>query len=237
MVSSLCRRPKFIKTGVNQLKKNTFTADNSTDNKFMRTHFDELMVKKTVEELTEFIDNFDRYSPEAITAAINELKVRGKDFSDEELKSLSERIEKKKEIEDEESLFGSAKTMRKNVVTDPNAPLLYSKVAIMVFSTIFTVIFGAILLSINIDNKIQKIKVIGFGILFTTLAILIGNLVPQSTIYVYFINGMGGYFLISDFWKRYIGRETKYRTKQIWIPLTISIIITSLLIIAMIYGK
>jgi hypothetical protein len=64
----------------------------------MRTHFEELMTKKTVEELTEFIDNFDRYSPEALTSAINELKVRGRDFSDEELKSLNERIEKKKKL-------------------------------------------------------------------------------------------------------------------------------------------
>ena len=203
----------------------------------MRTHFEELMAKKTIEELTEFINNFDRYSPEALTAAINELKVRGRDFSDEELKSLNERIEKKKEIEEEESLFGSSKSMRKNVVTDPNAPLLYSKVAIMIFSTIFTVIFGAILLSINVDNKISKLKILGLGVLFTTLAILIGNLAPHSTIYVYMINGAGGYILTSEFWNRYIGRETKYRTKPIWIPLIISIIITALLIIAMIYGK
>ena len=203
----------------------------------MRTHFEELMSKKTVEELTEFIDNFDRYSPEALTAAVNELKVRGRNFSDEELKSLSERIEKKREIEEDESLFRSSKSLRRNVVTDPNAPLLYSKVSILVFSTIFTVIFGAILLSINIDNKIQRLKVVGFGVLFTTLAILIGNLAPHSTIYVYFINGIGGYFLTSDFWNRYIGRETKYRTKPIWIPLTISIIISALLLIAMIYGK
>lgn len=203
----------------------------------MRTHFEELMTKKTVEELAEFIDNFDRYSPEALTAAINELKVRGRDFSDEELKSLNERIEKKKEIEEEESLFGSSKSMRKNVVTDPNAPLLYSKVSILIFSTIFTVIFGAILLSINVDNKISKLKIIGFGVLFTTLAILIGNLAPQSTLYVCIINGIGGYFLTSEFWNRYLGRETKYRTKPIWIPLVISVIISVLLLIAMIYGK
>jgi hypothetical protein len=126
--------------------------------------------------------------------------------------------------------------MRKNVVTDPNAPLLYSKVSIMIFSTIFTVIFGAILLSINVDNKISKLKIIGFGVLFTTLAILIGNLAPQSTLYVYFINGIGGYFLTSEFWNRYLGRETKYRTKPIWIPLVISVIISVLLLIAMIYG-
>ncbi len=202
----------------------------------MSTHFEELMSKKTVEELLEYLNDFNRYSPEALSAVIKELKVRGQSFSDEELKSFKERIERKKEIEEEESLFTSSKSLRRNIVTDTRAPILYSKVAILAFSTIFTVIFGAILLSINIDIKIQKLKVIGFGVLFTTLAILIGNLMPHPTMYVYFINGIGGYTLTSDFWNRYIGRETKYRTKPIWIPLIISIIISALFIIVMIYG-
>jgi hypothetical protein len=202
----------------------------------MRTHFEEYMANKTIDELLDYTTNFDRYSPEALTAAINELKVKGHIFSEEELSSLNERIIKKKDIEEEESIFRSSKSLRKNVVTDPDAPLLYSQVVILVFSTIFTVIFGGILLSINIGNKIQKLKVIGFGILFTTLAIFIGNLMPHSTYLVYFINGIGGYFLTTDFWNKYIGRETKYRTKSIWIPLIISIIISVLLLIAMIYG-
>lgn len=201
------------------------------------THFKELITKKTVSELLEYINNFDRYSSYALTLVVNELKERGHNFSDEELKSINERIEKKKELEDEGNIFSSSKSLRRNVVTDPNAPLLYSKVVIMVFSTIFTVIFGAILLSINIDKQNQKIKVIGFGVLFTSLAMLIGNLIPHSTSFVYLINLTGGYFLTSEFWNKYIGRETKYRTKPIWIPLIISIIIAVLLLIAMIYGK
>jgi hypothetical protein len=201
----------------------------------MRTHFEELMANKTVEELLEFISNFDRYSSQAITAAVNELKVRGQNFSDEELKSINEKIKKKKEIEEEEDIFRSSKSLRKNVVTDPNAPSLYSQVAIMAFSTIFTVIFGSVLLSLNIANRNDKLKVIGVGVVFTTLAILIGNLVPHSTLYVLFFNGIGGYILTSDFWNRYIGRETKYRTKSIWIPLIISIVITVLLLVPMIY--
>ena len=194
------------------------------------------MAKKTVEELLEYINNFDRYTAEALTAVVNELRARGHDFSDEELNTIKERIKKENEIEEEENIFRSSKSLRKNIVTDPNAPLLYSKVAIMVFSTIFTVIFGAILLSLNINKKNQKIYVVGFGVLFTTLAILIGNLVPHSTSYVFLINGIGGYVLTSDFWNKYLGRETKYRTKPIWIPLVISIVITALLLVAMIYG-
>jgi len=199
------------------------------------THFESLMAKKSVEELMEYIDNFDDYSSWALTAVVNELKVRKMDFSDEEFNSLYERIEKKKEIEEEEDVFGSSKSLKKNVVTDPNAPLLYSKITVSSFSILFTVVFGAILLALNIENKINKIKVIGFGVLFTTLAILIGNLIPHSTFYVYAINGFGGYFLSTEFWNKYVGRETKYRTKPIWIPSIISIIIMVLVLISIFY--
>ena len=200
------------------------------------THFEELINKKTVKELLEYIDNFDRYSPWALTAVIDELKVRGHNFSDKELKSLYERIEKKKEIQEEEDdILGFSKIQRKYVVTDPNTPLLYSKIAISSFSIFFTVIFGAILLALNIDNKINKIKVIGFGVLFTSLAIFIGNLLPNSTFFVLLINAIGGYTLTTEFWKRYIGRETKHRAKPIWIPLIISLVITGLLLVAIIY--
>jgi len=190
------------------------------------THFESMMSKKTVEELTEYIDNFERYTSLALTAAINELKKRGVAFSDEELNSLYEKIEKKKEFEEEDdSIFGYSKLLQKNVVTDPNAPLLYSRKAVLGFSIVFTVIFGAVLLSLNIERKVNKIKVIGFGVLFTTIAILLANVVSLPTFSVFFLNGLGGYLLSFDFWNKYVGRETKYRSKPIWIPLLISIII------------
>ena len=198
--------------------------------------FDEIIREKSIEELKEYIDNFDRYSPWALTAVIDKLKERGYNFSEEELKSLYERIEKKKEIEEEDSFFGSSKSLKKYVVTDPNAPLLYSKIAISAFSLFFTVIFGAILLAKNIDSRTNKIKVIGIGILFTSLAIVLGNLVSHSTLYLLAINGFGGYVLSVEFWNKYIGRETKYRVKPIWLALTISIAISVLLLMAMIYG-
>jgi len=201
----------------------------------MVTEFEKMMTKKTVEELMEYINNFERYSSWALTAVVNELKVRETIFSDEEFKSLYERIEKKKEIEEEGDFFRSSKSLKKNVVTDPNAPLLYSKIAVSSFSIFFTVIFGAILLAINIENKMNKIKVIGFGVLFTTLAMLIGNLILHSTLYVLAINAVGAYFLSTDFWNKYIGREIKYRAKPTWIPLIISIIIAALLLISMLY--
>lgn len=199
-------------------------------------HFEDLMAKKSDTELTDILNDIDRYTPAASIAVINELKKRGRNFSDEEVKLLEEKNERKK-LDEEQGTFRSSKSLRKNIVTDPNAPLLYSAPAIMIFSSIFTVLFGAVLLSLNIEDKNNKLKVIGFGVLFTSLAIALGNLVPHPTLYVLSINSIGGYFLTSDFWNKYLGRETKYRAKPIWIPLLISISITVVLLGMMIYGK
>jgi len=203
----------------------------------MGTHFEELMAKKSDAELTEYISNIDRYAPEAITAVINEFKKRGRNYTDDELKSINEKIQKKIEIEEDDDIFKSSISWKKNIVTDADAPLFYSQGAIWAFSVILTVIFGAVLLSLNIDNKKNKLKVIGFGVLFTSFAIIIGNLTPHSLTYTFLINISGGYFLRTEFWNSYIGRETKYRAKSIWKPLIISAIILIPFILAAIYSN
>ena len=201
----------------------------------MSKYFEELMAKKSNSELMEYISNIDKYTPEALIAVVNELKTRGQNISEEELKIINNKVEEDKKREVEKEKIKTSKSLRKNVVTDPDAPLLYSQVAVIIFSTVFTTIFGAILLSLNIKDTKRKLKVIGIGILFSTLAILISNIVPHPYFLVLSANSIGGYFLISDFWNKYIGSETKYRTKPIWIPLIISVIITALLLIPIIY--
>jgi len=194
------------------------------------THFENLISKQTVEELMEYINDFERYSPWALTAVINELKAKGKTFSDEELNSLYEKIEKKKEAEEEQSpFFSSSKSWGKYIVTDPEAPLLYSKFAVSSFSFFFSAIFGAILLALNVENKTNKIKVIGVGVLFTTIVILVGSLSSLPILYVFGINGASSYLLSTEFWNKYIGRETKYRAKSTWRPLLVLIAIAVVL--------
>lgn len=200
----------------------------------MKTHFEELMEKKTANELWEYLNNADRYRPEMLTAAVNELKARGNNFSDEELQSIRKKIEIQQEIE-EDSFYGSSNTLKKDEVNELDAPLFYSKTSIMFFSTIFSVIFGSVLLSLNIDKRSRKFIVLGIGVLFTVVAVTVGN-VAQSLKYVFLINAVGGYVLTSDFWHLYIGRGIKYRAKPIWIPLIISILLSALYWMAIING-
>ncbi|WP_017732109.1 hypothetical protein [Nafulsella turpanensis] len=106
----------------------------------------------------------------------------------------------------------------------------------MGFSTFFTVIFGAVLLATNIGDRKAKWVVIGFGILYTALAIIVINQLPQSSAITLAINAAGAVMLTEFFWKKYVGNKTRFRRKPIWKPLIISVLITIPFILAMIYG-
>lgn len=125
---------------------------------------------------------------------------------------------------------------RKNIVKDPNAPMLYSQQAIWAFSTFFTVIFGAILLALNIKGKGRWI-VLSFGLVYTLIAIVILNNIRPHAGIVLAINAGGGYLLTQLFWIDYVGVDTKYRIKPIWVPLVISLFIIAVFILVMIYAE
>ena len=194
------------------------------------------MADKSEDGLVDYLENFTRYTPEAIKAAVDELKSRGRNFTEEELKQIEVKIKDRTDAENQEHTLFASGAWKQNVVTDPNAPLLYSKGAIYVFSLAFSTIFGAVLLSSNINENGKKWIVIGFGVLYTATTIVIANLIPSNTFWVLLLNAAGGFGLTSTFWDKFVGKETKYRSKPIWKPLIISIVITIPLILAIIYG-
>lgn len=87
----------------------------------MLTDFKESITKKTDEELLEYLSNIDRYSPEALACVIRELKIRGRKFSDEELRKISEQIRQQNINDEKEYVFRPFFTLKKNVVTDLKA--------------------------------------------------------------------------------------------------------------------
>ncbi|HCW07164.1 MAG TPA: hypothetical protein DGG95_07355, partial [Cytophagales bacterium] len=143
---------------------------------------------------------------------------------------------RKKAESDDDGLFVS-NSWKKDIVTDTSAPLLYSKGAIRVFSILFSVIFGAVLLSFNINDTKRKLIVIVFGIIYTALTAFIVNLMPSNIFWTYLLNIAGGLGLTTTFWDKFIGKEIKYRAKPIWIPLIISIIITVPILLTIIYSS
>jgi hypothetical protein len=63
------------------------------------------------------------------------------------------------------------------------------------------------------------------------------NLLPQPNSGLTIgLNAGGALILTKLFWDKYVGKETKFRTKPIWKPLVISILITIPFVLALIYG-
>lgn len=124
-----------------------------------------------------------------------------------------------------------------NIVSDENAPKLYSRRVIYFFTIFFTVITGGILLSINLKRVHRKDviwKVLGYSIVYVAISGYILNQFERNTILTLLVSMLGSFALYNYFWKKYIGAETKYQTQPIWIPLIICVGISSLLLWAII---
>jgi drug/metabolite transporter superfamily protein YnfA len=107
----------------------------------------------------------------------------------------------------------------------------------MSFSVFFTVIVGAVLLASNLSGSKGKWVVIGFGILYTSAMMLVLNLIPHpNSGLTLALNGGGALVLTNLFWNKFVGKERLFRTKPIWKPLIISVIISIPFILAIIYG-
>jgi len=121
---------------------------------------------------------------------------------------------------------GTSRGFDTNAVDDPQAPAYYSQRSIMIFSVVFSVIFGAALLIFNLKENKPKWLVALYAILYTVFMLSVLSNFERNTGITLAANALGAYFLITVFWNKYVGRATLYRKKSITKPLIISIIIT-----------
>lgn len=109
-----------------------------------------------------------------------------------------------------------------NPQQEEQQPKLYSKTLILVFAILFSVIFAAVLLFINL-RELQKPKA-GIVVLIFALCYLIAtalvlqgfSLSPQFT---FVANVLGAAILNEFFWNRYIGRDREF-AKRSWMKPT-----------------
>jgi hypothetical protein len=212
----------------------------------MDNNFIEEVISKTTEELREIAMNFDLYRGALVAAAKQELTNRGIELTDEEKAKIEEKKNKRRQVAissvDSDKTWNSFFVKWKiNIVDDVNAPRLYSRQVINIFSILFSVLFGGILLAINlktVNNKKAILPVLAFSVLYTVLTVFLLNLIPGSTtpLTVAF-NLLGAIVLYNFFWGKYIGKEFQYRTKPFWIPLIIGVAIFGLFLWAAIAGN
>jgi drug/metabolite transporter superfamily protein YnfA len=122
-----------------------------------------------------------------------------------------------------------------HAVEDEHVPAYYSQRTIWIFSIVFSVIFGAVLLILNIKERKGKLLVALYGIVYMVFMLVVLSKVERNTALTFAANALGGYILISFFWNKFIGK-TPYSKKPFWKPLVVAIMITIPLVILAIYS-
>lgn len=177
------------------------------------------MASLSDKELDKYLINHKNFSSSEIEAALVELQKRGKSFTDFQLQYFQNVIH------------------RKQIEEDPNSPVYYSKMGIWWFSILFSVLFGAILLSFNLKDRREKWVVIGFGITYLVFMFTVLDRVGSSSVTTtsFILNAIGGVVLQTYFWNKYIGLRTPYKSKSILIPILIGLAISVPLLILSLY--
>ena len=205
----------------------------------MEMNFQRLMTKKSDKELEEYLNNIMAYSRDIVEAAIQELKNRGRLFTEVELSTFESKIQER-----ENSIGKNTITVRdsieKNIVEDESALAFYSRKTVDWTTLIFGIIVGSILMALNIKS-VEKKKgisaVLFFGILYFILEIFIMSFLPDdmasslTNVVRLGLNGLGAYIMHTLIWNKFIGKDFEYRKKAVWLPILIGIIINVLFIL------
>ena len=202
-------------------------------------NFQRLMTKKSDKELEEYLNNIMAYSRDIVEAAIQELKNRGRLFTEVELSTFESKIQER-----ENTIGKNTITVRdsieKNIVEDESALALYSRKTVDWTTLIFGIIVGSILMALNfksVEKKKGIIAVLFFGILYFILEIFIMSFLPDdmasslTNVVRLGLNGLGAYIMHTLIWNKFIGKDFEYRKKAVWLPILIGIIINVLFIL------
>jgi len=183
-----------------------------------------ILSAKTDDQLKYYLEHVDKHTSEGVRTALAELKSRNVELPED----IDEQTEEKIKLKE-----STNKGWRKNIIKDIDAPEYYSQTAIYLFSILFSVLFGSVMMAINLKNAGKRWGTpILFGLVFTFGQINLAQFIPNPSIGAsLIINAVGVAIMYQLFWNKSIGKDTKYRAKPIWVPLIIGI----LLIIPLVY--
>ena len=186
-------------------------------------------------ELQNSIDNREKFLPETVEAAVKELQTRGVVFDDEELRVIAEDMQARREMakgtKTNYSVFSNRD--QNNLIEDPDAPLLYTRRAVYIFSFLFSTLFGSILMAMNVaktDRPGRAVWVVLYGIVYTLIIVFLSASANMGPAFSVVTAIAGAYGLELFFWNRFIGSETLYRARPIWVPLIIGLVIAAIVV-------
>ena len=110
-------------------------------------------------------------------------------------------------------------------------PELFSKTLILIFAILFSVLFAAVLLVLNLrrlGKKNQALWVLLFTFGYLVLTALILQMTGLNPSWFFVANVLGAAILNEFFWNKFIGRDFEYQRRG-WIkPILIAILIAML---------
>ncbi len=110
----------------------------------------------------------------------------------------------------------------------PERHKLYAKETILLFSIVYTVLFGVMLYlwNLKIIGKWQKgIVVVLAGFLYHSFAWEVVQRFSIPFLVTFGVNLLGGLLLVGPIWNRQIGRDFPFNEKSRWLPFALSTIL------------
>ncbi|MEM6736841.1 MAG: hypothetical protein AAF620_12325 [Bacteroidota bacterium] len=195
-----------------------------------QNRFSEKFSEKSTIELESMVGNND-YQKDAQLAAAWELKHRGKISADYIPRDPEPVKSEKVETQTKEA---------SNVTNDPNAPMLYHSMFILVYGALFSVFFRGILLALNL-RTLNKTKLAWGALiasfLYSGVQITVLNLLDQNSTLTVLISMLGVFLMEKIFWGNQMEKNLKFRKRSVWTPLIIAILIYApLLYLIIAYG-
>jgi hypothetical protein len=181
------------------------------------------------DRLREYILNPEDFHEDAILAAIWELG-RRRPLSEDEIRLESE-INQKLNQNNQGTIESP---LLESKVIEISVPTLYSVVSIMVFSVLFSVIAGGIMMFVNFrrtGHKAESFKVLGFSLLFTLVSVIILSFAGStSPVISVILNILGGYLIEQLFWNRVLGPGFLFYKQEVWTALLVALLAISPLV-------
>ncbi|HCN50903.1 MAG TPA: hypothetical protein DIT10_17755 [Chryseobacterium sp.] len=135
-------------------------------------------------ELEKYLQEGNRFVPEAVQIAFEILEERGRVFTEQEKIAVQQLIQQKKEAEEAQQAE-ERETWKDHITDDPDAVKLYSRITILVSTVFFSPIPGAILVFLNLiklKKYLAAFSALVFGFVFFILQkyVLLAHFDPDT---------------------------------------------------------
>lgn len=176
------------------------------------------MQTKSIDDLKKYVFNQEHYHEDAILAAVKELQNRS---------IYVEGMEKIQELLSKENAVKRVENDNIDNIADLAYPALYGTKFIYIFSVLFSVFGGGILMAMNflsLKNKKAAINTITLSLGYAILISLLIEVLKINNLIVSILANLAGVYLLYYFiWDREVSENLKFQERDIWKPILIGL--------------